>query len=57
MAQDRERTLLSLLEWREQQQRWESIPEEARQAFIEVLADLMIRVAAREQDDDGTDHG
>ena len=40
-----------------EQQRWESIPEEARQAFIEVLADLMIRVAAREQDDDGTDHG
>ena len=54
---DQEHTLLSLLEWLDRQQRWESIPEAARREFVAELARLMARLAVREQDGDGSDHG
>ncbi len=57
MEPDRELTLLSLLEWRERRQRWEAIPENARRELVAELARLMVRLAVREQDDDGADHG
>ena len=52
-----ERTLLSLLEWRDRQQRWEAIPEDSRREFVTELARLMVRLAIREQNNDGADHG
>lgn len=56
MDRDRELTLLSLLEWRERQQRWEAVPADARREFVAELARLMVSQAVRERDDDGTDH-
>ena len=56
MDRDRELTLLSLLEWRDRQQRWEAVPADARREFVAELARLMVRQAVRERDDDGTDH-
>ena len=56
MDRDRELTLLSLLEWRERQQRCEAVPSDARREFVAELARLMVRQAVRERDDDGTDH-
>ena len=52
-----EQTLFSLLEWQDRQQRWESLPEAARREFVAELARLMERLAVREQDGDGSDHG
>ena len=57
MDADLEQTLFSLQEWRDRQQRWESLPEAARREFVAELARLMGRLAVREQDGDGSDHG
>ena len=57
MKLDREPALLSLLEWQERQRRWETVPEDARRELVAELARLMVRVVAREQDGDRSDHG
>ena len=57
MDGDQEHTLFSLLEWQDRQHRWEAIPEDARREFVAELARLMVHLAVREQDGDGSDHG
>ena len=57
MDADQEYTLLSLLEWQDRRDRWEAIPEDARGEFVAELALLMVHLAVREHDGDGSDHG
>ena len=57
MDADQEYTLFSLPEWRDRHHRWEAIPEDARREFVAELARLMVHVAVREQDGDGSEHG
>ena len=57
MDADLEQTLFSLLEWQDRQQRRESLQEAARGEFAAELARLMERLAVREQDGDGSNHG
>lgn len=57
MEPKRDLTLLSLLEWKDRQDRWEAIPEGARREFVTELARLMVRAAVRERDDDRAHHG
>ena len=52
MEVERELTLLSLLEWEEQQERWLSVLEADRMVVVQELARLMVRMAEAEASDE-----
>ena len=45
MEEDRERSLLALLEWEERVEAWLRIPAPDREELVERLAGLMVRLA------------
>ena len=45
MDEDRERSLLALLEWEERVEAWLRIPAPDREELVERLAGLMVRLA------------